>query len=115
MADENSRHLLFQALNTSAQDKKDSLRNSLDAMYTPRLGGIVRSQSKLSKNKSDIIYALRLMLFDLLRGNVVIENEINVKYAATIIFGKGYNVMPDRIRLQIPQPESLPGFTTKKM
>lgn len=42
------------------------------------------------------------MPFDLLRGNVVVENEINVRYAANIVLGIGYNVLPDRLRLQTP-------------
>lgn len=94
--------ILLHPLSNIAQSQQDSLSNSLDLLYTPRAGGALQSKKNIVGDNANIVYAIRLMPFDLLRGNIVVENEINVQYAANVVLGIGYNVMSDQLRKQTP-------------
>lgn len=73
--------------------------NKLDDQYTPAgnlLFTDINNRKRTSIDKSAAInMAIKIVPFDLLRGNATCEAEIAITEGNSIIFGGGYNIMND--------------------
>lgn len=72
--------------------------NSLDEQYTPQANILFKESPGRSAYASDIDLSVgvKVLPFELVRGNFMMETEIAVMQDNSILFGIGYNFMADR-------------------
>jgi hypothetical protein len=89
---------LFVIYSLSAQKETNSPHNDLDGRYTPAESIFSNTKNSPKSNKSlfdatDISYGIKFMPVELVRGNLVFENEINISNSSNITCAIGYNIL----------------------
>jgi hypothetical protein len=80
-----------------AQKDSNTSQSDLDKRYTPA-GSIFSNTKSNSKNNrglfesTDLSYGIKFMPVELIRGNLVFENEINISNSSNITCAIGYNI-----------------------
>ncbi|MBA3681281.1 MAG: hypothetical protein H0W73_08980 [Bacteroidetes bacterium] len=109
--------LFFITIGCFSYSQKDSSGrlNNLDNSYTPNGGAFGQNNNQKSNkflnNSPNIVYSLKFLPFDLLRGNLVLENEINIYNGSNLTFGLGYNTFGNFIEENFAD---LRGWSTSK-